>query len=429
MNIQENKISDSELEFTIDLERQDFEKDLQDAAKRISESIEIKGFRKGLAPYDIVCRSAGGEAKIYEEAIQKIVSNVLTSVIRERKFDIASNPEISIKKMVPGFGISFLAKICLAPIVEIGDISKIKLEKKQPKIEDKDVDEVINSLRQMRVKEASVSREARVGDKIVLDFEIKRDNVAIENGKAKDYHLVLGERRFIPGFEEQVVGQKQGDKKTFELKFPDQYHEKSLAGKPAQFFVSVKQIFERTLPEFNDDFAKNFGDYSSAEDLRTKIFENIKYEKTMEEKERFEMAVMGELVKLSSIGNIPQIMIKNEIENMIHELESDVSRQGANFEDYLKSINKTREDLSSEFSNKAQDRIKLMLIASKFGKSENIQAKDEDIDKEIEIHKKSYHSNPEAIARVNSAEYRNYLRSVMTSKAIFEKLAEKVLKS
>lgn len=426
MRITENKLSATTLELAFDLERSDIEQDLQRAAKHVAEHLEIPGFRKGMAPYDIVIRHMGGEAKTYEEALQSIVGRTLESVIRGRNLEVAGNPDISVTKMAPPFGVSYKAVIILLPSVALGDVSKIKLEKKEVSASDEEVEKVINNLREMRASEAAVVRPAAQGDKAVLDLEVKRDNVAIENGTSKDFPLVLGEGRFIPGFEEQIIGLKAGDTKSFELKFPDEYYEKSLAGKPATFSVLVKQVFERAMPAVDDAFAKDLGHAQTADELRKQIRESLQYEKEREERERFEMACMDELVKRSQIGELAEPLIAGEAQKMLAELEQGVVRQGMKFDDYLASIRKSKDDLMREFRPKAEHRLTTSLVGRAFGKQEQVSVNDDEVGREITIAKKAYQSRPELIAQLDSPRHREYVRTMLASRKIFARLAEKV---
>lgn len=423
MNIKENTPSPSVLELTIELERADIESDLQKTAKTISKNIEIAGFRKGNAPYNDVCRHIGGEAKIYEESLQRIVSRTLEKIIADKKLDLFGQPKIDIQKMVPPFGISYKAAISLTPLVELGDISKIKEKPREALVAEEDVEKVINNLREMRVAESAVKREIKKGDKAVLDFEVKRDNVIIENGQARDYPLVIGEGKFIPGFEEQVIGLSAGEKKKFELEFPKQYHEKSLAGKKAEFNVAIKQVFERVLPDFDDEFAKGLGHTETSKELRSQIMENLKLEREREEAERYQVACVEELVKLSKVGPVSEDAIQQETHSMLHELEQSVSQQGIKFDEYLKNIKKSREDLEKEFKPKAEHRLKVMLVAREFGKRENVKVEDKELNEEIEISKKAYANQPEMLSRIESLEYRQYVRNALVSRKIFEAIA------
>ena len=410
------------------MERSDIEGDLQRAAKHLAEHVEVPGFRKGAAPYDVLARHLKGEAKIYEEALQRIVGRTLEAAVRERNVDVAGEPHISVTKMVPPFGVSYKAVLTLFPSVALGDVSNIKLEKKEAKAADEDVEKVITNLREMYAKEAGVDRAAAAGDKVVLDLDVKRDGVVIENGTSKGFHLILGEGRFIPGFEEQIMGLKAGDTEEFELTFPDEYYEKSLAGKPATFSASITQVMERTLPAVDDVFAKDLGHSQTAEDLRKQIRESLQFEKEREEEERFEMAAMDELVKRSTFGEIPEQLVTGEAQKMLAELEQNVVRQGMKFDDYLTSIRKSKEDLTRELRPQAEHRAKISLVGREFGKQQNIQVSEEEVAAEIAIAKKAYQSRPELLARFESREYREYVRNMLASRKIFARLAEKVSK-
>ena len=281
-------------------------------------------------------------------------------------------------------------------------------------------------MREIHATETAVLRAAQKSDKVILDLEVKRDGVIIENGTSKDFPLILGEGRFIPGFEEHIIGLKAGDKKEFELKFPEQYYAKSLAGKPAQFSVSLKQVLARTLPEPDDAFAKGLGHAQTAEDLRKQIRESLQYEKEREERERFEMACMDELVKHSTIGELAEPLIADEAQKMIAELEQNVTRQGMKFDDYLSSIKKSKEDLGREFKPKAEHRLKVSLVGRAFAKQENVSVSDDEVKQELNIAKKAYQSQPELLLRLESREYRDYTRNMLMSRKIFRTLAEKV---
>lgn len=426
MQIQENKLSESILEIVFDLDSADIENDLQKAARRLSEGISIPGFRPGLAPYDVVCRQVGSEAKVYEEAMDGIIRRTLPALLDEKKLETFGAPEISVQKMVPPFGVSYKALISLLPRVELGDISKIKVERKVVKTEPDEVNKVIEELRQMRVSEAAVSRSLQKGDKAILDFEIKRDGVVIEGGKAVDYSLVIGEGRFIPGFEDNLIGAAVGESKTFTLNFPENFYDKNLAGKPAEFMVKIKQIFERILPEANDEFAQTVGNVKTANELREQIGANLQKEKEQDEQERFELACMEDLLRLSKMGELPERAIKEETEKMTHELEHTLADRGVKFEDYLSNIKKSRVDLEKEFKPRAEHRLRIGLVARAFGRQENIVVGEDEIDKEIALSKKIYQQNPEMLKQFASPEYRDYVRNILTSRKIFANLAEKV---
>ncbi len=424
MNITENNPNETSVELVVELERADIEADLQKAAKHLAGHMAIPGFRPGQAPYDIVARQMGGEAKIYEEALQAIISRPLPKIIVEKKLETMGRPAISIQTMVPPFGVSYKAVISLMPRVELGDVSKIKVKAKAVNHDLAEVEKVVDQLLEMRMNEAAVERAAQMGDKAVLDFEVKKDNVIIEGGKAQDYHLVLGSGQFIPGFEEQIVGTKPNEDKNFELVFPENYHAKHLAGAKAQFGVKVKQVFERTKPELTDEFAQSLGGYATAAKLREQIEANVKQDKAAKENERFELECMEELLKLSKVGPLAEKSLDEEVDKMLHELEHNVEERGMKFADYLQSIKKTSDDLKKDFRSKAEHRLKLGLVAREFGKAQNVVVDEAEVQKELDLTQKSYQHNPAAIKQFQTAEYRDYVRNVLTSRAIFSKLSE-----
>lgn len=426
MDIKDNKKSESELEVIFELDRNDIEHDLQKAAKRISENISISGFRSGQAPYDVVCRRLGGEDKVYEEALNAIVGRTLSKFVTDKKLEVAGQPKIFIDKMAPPFGVIYKAVVSLMPKIEIGDLNSIKVKKAHSKATEEEVVKVIDNLLESRMSEAAVSRAAQKGDKVVIDFEIKRDNVLLEHGAAKDYFLILNKGQFIPGFEENVVGLKTGEEKKFEIEFPKNYYDKNLAGKKADVSLKVKQVFQLAKPELDDTFARSLGGYESAAKFKEQVRLNLQIEKEREDREKFEMAVMDELVKLSKIGDFSEQMIKEETDKMIHELEHSISAQGGKMDDYLKSIKKTRADLAAEFKPKAKQRLKIGLVAREFGKQENIKIEEGEVAKEIEVSKKAYANMPEILVQFDSEDYKNYARNALTSRKIFEILSSKV---
>jgi trigger factor len=331
--------------------------------------------------------------------------------------------------MVPPFGITYKVVLSLMPKIELGDISKIKIEKNDQQPTEDEIKKVIDNLREMRAKEVAVKRELKDGDKAVLDFDVKQAGVAIENGSSKDYPLIIGEGKFIPGFEEKVVGMSAGEEKKFELEFPKEYFEKTMAGKKAEFEVKLKEVFERTTPDFDDEFAKSMGQYKTSKEMREAITHNLEHEKKREEEERFNIASMEELVKISKIGQIPESAIAEEAEKMMQELEQSTAQQGIKFEDYLTSIKKSKEDLQTEFKPKAEHRLKIGLAARVFGEQQKVEVTEDDVKKEMEIAKKAYANQPEMMARLDNPQYQDYVRNMLSSKKVFEKLAELISKS
>ncbi len=191
----------------------------------------------------------------------------------------------------------------------------------------------------MNVKEIITNKKIEQGDKVEVDFEVSIAKVIIEGGKNNKYPVIIGEGRMIPGFEDKIIGLKTNDKKEFELKFPDKYFKKELAGKKADFKIKIINVYKREIPKTNDNFAKNMG-FENINKLKEQIENNIKKDKTNKEEQRWEREVIEYVVKKSEIENLPETLINNEAHKMIHELEHNIQNQGMDMPGYLKSIKK-----------------------------------------------------------------------------------------
>jgi trigger factor len=253
------KLDKSQIELIITVPPADYEKHLGKAAERISLRASIKGFRDGHAPYDVVKKEVG-EMNILNEAMESIVQESFYKAVTEEKLDTIGMPKIELEKMAPANDIIYKATVAILPQIKLADVSKIKLEKKTKKVEEKHVEEVIDSLRKMQAKEVIKNdKKATAEDKLVIDMDMFLDKVPVEGGSSKDYQVYLSEPHYIPGFNEQLVGLGKGDEKEFALDFSPTHYQKHLAGKKVDFKVKVKDVYERQLPEISDELAKNLG--------------------------------------------------------------------------------------------------------------------------------------------------------------------------
>jgi len=237
--------------------------------------------------------------------------------------------------------------------------------------------------------------------------------------------IQLGDGSFVPGFEERIIGMKEGETREFTLTFPKEYHQKDMAGKPVEFKVKVNSVFEIEKPELNDKFAKTIGKFEKLDDLKKQIEENIKREKRDKEHQRWELSMIDEIIAKSTFGELPQMMIDAELDKMMHELEHNVTEQGMKFDDYLTSIKKSTDDLKKEFEPRAEKRVKAALIMRKIVKEEKITVDDKEIDSEVNIGKERYKEDKDVLKKIDSDEYRDYLRTVLSGKKVFKLLAGK----
>ncbi|MBU2236127.1 trigger factor, partial [Patescibacteria group bacterium] len=282
----------------------------------------------------------------------------------------------------------------------------------------------VNDLRKMRSKEALVNREVQKGDKAEVDIEVFQNKVPIEGGQGKNQAIIIGEGNFIPGFEDKLIGMKKGEEKEFELKFPKEYFQKSLAGKPAEFKIKLNSVFKIEMPEANDEFAKSFGTFKTMKDLEDQISKNLEEEANNKERQRVELEMLESIANKSKFGEFPDDLEASEIDKMIHELKHDFEKQGLKYEDYLQSIKKSEEELRKSFEPRAEKRVKTALLIRKIAETENIKATDDEIKIEIEKSKQTYQQqgNEEMIKQLETPDYRSFVKNVMVNQKVIDML-------
>ncbi len=407
---------------TVILEPDELKPFLDRAAKKIAEETQIAGFRPGKAPYEVLEKQVGA-MKIYQQAAEYAVEKTYPEAVVQHNLQTIGSPQVSVEKIAPGNQFVYTATVALLPHVKLGNYTKIKEEKKEIAASAEEVDKTINNLRRMFGKEKRVDRPAQHGDKVEIDMETFMDNVPLEGGQSQKQPVTIGEGHFIPGFEEQLVEMKAGEQKEFELHFPKEYHRKDLADKKATFKVKAHTVFEIEQPELNDDFAKQVGNFANLAALRSQIESNVKQEKTEKEQQRWELAVIDKVIEQSTFDEIPDMLIENELHRMMHELESDITKQGMKFDDYLQSINKTKDQLHEELKPRALKRVQTAIALRAIAEAENISVDDRELAAEVEKEVKQYEQNPEIVKQIRSAEYGDYLRNIMRSRKVFEFLA------
>ncbi|MFH0804679.1 MAG: trigger factor [Patescibacteria group bacterium] len=396
------------------------------AASEVSRRLSLPGFRPGKAPYQIVEQRVGA-MRIYQEAAEKAVAATYPQAVVDQGLVTVGQPEITLEKIVPRNPLVYRASVALLPDVRLGEYRSIKTARKPVSVTATEVEATVAKLRDMFAAEAKTDKPAALGDKVEINFDTYVDRVAIDGGTSKNHPLILGQGNFIPGFEDALVGAVAGQVKELRLAFPKDYHRKDLAGQPVDFKVTVNTVFRRTPPPLDDSFAKLAGRFEKLEELRHHIEQNIHQEKSEREQQRWELAVIDVLLAQSTIGEVPSVLLESEVHKMLHELEHEVESRGMKFPDYLGSIKKSTEDLEHEFLPKAERRIKTALILRTIANAEQIEVADTEIQKEVQSQEQQHQATPEISERLHSAEYRDYLRSVMRSQKVFRWLEQQIL--
>ncbi|MFA6537201.1 MAG: trigger factor [Patescibacteria group bacterium] len=403
MNFSKNELPKSLLEIVVTLPFPELEPYLKKTAEQISQTKKIEGFRPGKAPYEIVLREVG-EMFLIQNAANMAIEDTLDKILESEKIDAISEPKIEVQKLAPNNEFIFKATFSLLPKMTILSLDKLKVKlPEEIKIEEKEIDKVLEDLKKYKAKEVLADKIAETGDKVIMTLNVFVDNVPIEGGQTPNHSVIIGENLMIPGFEDNIKGLKVGDAKEFDLEFPKKYHEEKLAGKPATFKIKVTEIYKIELPELNDEFAKAFG-LQTMPDLRKNIESNLKREKEAKENQKFELDILETLQEKSEFGEIPEVLVNEETHRMVHELEENVAKQGMNFEDYLKHLKKTEADMMLDFIPDALKRVKTGLLIREIAKNENIAATEEELKTETERTIASYKLNPQYESRINEIE-------------------------
>ncbi|MBU1202565.1 trigger factor [Patescibacteria group bacterium] len=426
MQITKKDLEKNQVELTIEVSVEEIKPHLEKAAQKISAQHKLPGFRPGKAPLEMV-KNKFGEMMLLQEALDFVISDSYFKAITREKLEAVGQPQINVEKMAPNNPIVYKAIVSLLPKVTLGEWQKEEVKRQEAKATQEDIDKTLEQLATMNVKETVADRISKKGDKVEVDFEVLIDKVVIEGGKNHKYPVVLGENKMIPGFEDHLVGLKAKDKKEFELKFPDKYFEKNLAGKLATFKVEVVAVYEREMPKLDDTFAKTIG-FESLTKLKEQLEQNITQDKELKERQRLEGELISALVKSATIGDVPENLIENEIHKMSHELEHNIRSQGMDMAGYLKSINKTQEDLKKDFKPQALERIKAALVLRQLSIEEKLKVEEKEIDQEIAKQKETYKGNQEATKNIEATNYRQYLANMMTNQKVIDFITDKIVK-
>lgn len=422
MKIAVKNLPKSQYELTVEVPAEELEKQLDRAVENLSKAVKIEGFRPGKATFEVLKRKIG-ELSIWEEAARLVIGRQTDGVIKENiKEQMIGRPEISILKLAPGNPLEYKVIVTVLPETTLGAYKDLKIRRERVEVKDEEIERIVTDLREMRAKEALVDREAGEGDKVIVDINMFLDKVPVEGGQGSGTAVIIGKGYVVPGFDKHLIGAIKGEEREFELPYPSDHHQKNLAGKLVQFKVKVREIYGRELPSIDESFLATFGLKSETE-FKTNIKESLLKEKEEKARQKAEIVMIDKIIDKARFGELPESLIENEGETMLAELEHNLEHQGAKFEDYLKSIGKSRAELLLELLPDAVKRVKSALIIRQIAELEKIEASEAEVDEEIAKILKHYPGDKKIEERVKSHEYHHYLHNALTNKKIMEKLA------
>ena len=405
-----DKANEVKLEFTV--EAQKFEEAIQDVYKKNAKYFNIPGFRKGKAPFKMVEKAYGIQI-FYEDAFNEIAGEAYVKGLEDNKIEAVSKPEIDIKQIEAGKDLIFTAVVQTKPEVTLGAYKGIELKKVEYNVTDKDVEHELEHIAEHNARLVAVEdRPVEKGDTVVIDFEGFVDGKAFEGGKAENHELEIGSGKFIPGFEDQIVGMKIDEDRDIKVTFPEEYPAKELEGKEATFKIKLHEIKKKELPEINDEFAKDASEFDTLEDWKKSIRE--KQEKANESKAKFEMedAAIETVCKNAKV-DIPSGMIETQLDNMEKDISSRLNYQGMNLDQYLQMISKTKKEFRDENKEQAEKQVKTNLVLEAIMKDAKVEVTEEEIDAKIKEMAEMYGQKEEEVKQ--NPELRRYVEESLKS--------------
>ena len=412
----------NEVKLNVTIEAEKFDEAIKKVYFKSAKYFNIPGFRKGKAPMNIVEKYYGKEI-FYEDAFNEVVPEELEKAVEENKLEVVSRPDIEVTQIGQGQDLIFTAVFQTKPEAELGKYKGVEIKKIEYKVTDEDVEHELGHMQEHNSRLISIEdRPVEKGDIANIDFEGFIDGVAFEGGKAENHDLEIGSNTFIPGFEDQIIGMKIDEEKDIQVKFPDEYFSKDLAGKDATFKVKVNEIKKKELPTLDDEFAKDVSEFDTLKELK----ESIKRKQQEQNDERAKYETQDAVIKAVCENvkvDIPSGMIETETENMLKDMEQRLSYQGLKLDQYLQMMGKTKEEMQKEYEPQAIEAIKSRLAIEAVIKAEKIEVADVDIDEKIKEMAKNYgRENDEEFLKNENV--RNYIKQGLESEKAIEFLVE-----
>ena len=415
------KISGNTVKLSFTVPAAQFEEAMQKAYLKNRGKINVPGFRRGKAPRKLI-ETMYGEGVFYDDAFQEIFPNLYDEAVKENDLHVVDQPEVDVKEIGEGKDLVFTCEVFVRPDVTLGDYKGLTVEVTKQEVTDADIDARIEQDRQKVARTVDVEgRALENGDTVNLDYAGSVDGVAFEGGTAEGQTLTLGSNQFIPGFEEQMVGMNIGEEKDLNVTFPEQYHAAELAGKAAVFHVKVNSATHTELPELNDEFAADASEYNTFAEYKDSIVKELN-EKAAKNNE---VAVENALVEKATANaqmDIPEAMIRDQVNYILREMQMRMAYQGLRLEDYLKYTGQTVEQLADMYKGEAEQRVKMELTLEAIRKAEGVEPTEEDVQKQIAEQAERMGQKVEDFEKTLTDEQRGYLKDSAAIQKVVELL-------
>ena len=382
MSLQVEKLEKNMAKLTIEVPAEEFDAAIKNAYNKNKNKFSIPGFRKGKAPLAMLEKMYGAGI-FYEDAANEVIDASYPKAAEESKEEIVSTPEIKVTQIEKGKAFIYEATVALKPEVTLGEYKGVEVKKAEAVVTDEDVENELTAARKKNGRLIDVEDGAiEDGDNTIIDFTGYIDDKTFDGGAGTDYPLVIGSHSFIEGFEDQLIGKKKGETCDVNVTFPAEYHADELAGKPAKFVVTIKEVKRNELPELNDEFASEVSDFDTLDEYKADIRKKLQEKKEQDAKVENENNVIEKVVENAQM-ELPQPMVDTQAREMVENYARRLQSQGLNINDYMKYTGMTPEKLMEQMRPEAEKRIKTRLVLEKVVEVENVEVSDEKLDEQI----------------------------------------------
>ncbi|HIS55453.1 MAG: trigger factor [Lachnospiraceae bacterium] len=418
MSVQVEKLEKNMAKLTIEATAEEFEAAMQKAYLKNKNKINIQGFRKGKAPR-VMIEKMYGPAIFYEDAANDLIPEAYSKAAEESGLEIVSRPEIDVTQIEKGKPFIFTATVAVKPEVTLGDYKGLEYTADPVEVTEEDLAAELKKVQEQNSRTVTVEdRAVENGDITTIDYEGFVDGTPFEGGKAENQELVIGSHTFIDTFEDQLIGKNIGDEVEVNVTFPEEYHAKELAGKPALFKVAVKGIKVKELPELDDEFASDVSDFDTLEEYKEDIKKKLLEKKENEAKTAKENALVEKAIEGAQM-DIPDAMIDTQARQMLDDFAQRMQMQGLSMQQYMQYTGMDAAKMQEQMKPQAEKRIKTRLVLEKIAETENIEVTEEEINSELEKMASMYNMEAEKLKEyMGDAEKESIKKDLAVQKAV-----------
>ena len=423
MSVQVENLEKNMAKLTIEVAAEKVEDAIQAAYMKEKGKISVPGFRKGKVPRKMIEKMYGAVV-FYEDAANTLIQENYAQAVEESGVDVVSRPTIEVVQIEAGKPFIFTAEVALKPEVTLGEYKGVEVKKAEAVVTDEDVENELTAARKKNGRLIDVEDGTiEDGDNTIIDFTGYIDDKTFDGGAGTDYPLVIGSHSFIEGFEDQLIGKKKGETCDVNVTFPAEYHADELAGKPAKFVVTIKEVKRNELPELNDEFASEVSDFDTLDEYKADIRKKLQEKKEQDAKVENENNVIEKVVENAQM-ELPQPMVDTQAREMVENYARRLQSQGLNINDYMKYTGMTPEKLMEQMRPEAEKRIKTRLVLEKVVEVENVEVSDEKLDEQINEIAASYKLEGAKLKEMMGEREKEQIREDLKVQAAIDLLVE-----